>query len=486
MNTLIISNRLYKTSKNSDIELYSWTHDRPSAANYGNVILDLYFGPTTSDGYAQLEGTGQNFYEIGEEIVRCLSAGGIVVALLGPVAVNEKDMWGRGEHQQRTLDLKRAGIATYSGKYRENYETSYDWLDQGFLEDTKLDALYKKRSSNILVLAKWEEAQAYFDRVDEFWTSIQGIATYGSYTKGTFTYRAEENERWDKLSTVCQHDAWILAVSEHTKEPVAVATEYLLQPGLLVLVPPFSIGSIGTATNLYESPIIERVLAEFAKSIREQIQRLESPIIPDWAEKHRAPEAIRIAREIEQCKEKLESLKSGLFKYDEMLYLLCGKGELLQRQVEKLFSTPNQELQVEPTPSGSSLDLFVTDKSGRRLAIEVTGTKGKLKKGDEHWADFFTYLQEHTERNQSGRVERMLFVANTQCETPLEERTRRDDITNPVLTLTEDNHICIIRSCDLYQLWIEVLRGLPLQKVFDSLFDHEGIYDFDTMKKSLK
>jgi hypothetical protein len=87
MNTLIISNRLAKTSVNKDVELHHWTHQRPSAANYRNVVLDLYFGSPDADGYIKLEGTNHNFYEIGAEIVRCLSAGGIVIASLGPVAV---------------------------------------------------------------------------------------------------------------------------------------------------------------------------------------------------------------------------------------------------------------------------------------------------------------------------------------------------------------------------------------------------------------
>lgn len=194
MNTLIISNRLSKTSVNADVELYSWTHDRPSAANYRNVILDLYFGPPDADGYVKLEGTNQNFYEIGPEIVSCLSAGGTVVALLGPVAVNEREM-GSSEYQEYTLRLKREGVATYDDKYKGDYETSYDWLDQGFLEDTKLDALHKKYSSNISVLAKWEEAQKYFGKITEFWSSIQGLDLYKSNVQATLTYRIEENKR---------------------------------------------------------------------------------------------------------------------------------------------------------------------------------------------------------------------------------------------------------------------------------------------------
>jgi len=69
---------------------------------------------------------------------------------------------------------------------------------------------------------------------------------------------------------------------------------------------------------------------------------------------------------------------------------------------------------------------------------------------------------------------------------PLEKRTRKDEITEPVIRTVKDNHLCIIRSCDLYQLWMHTLSGLPLQKVFDSLFNSEGTYDFGKVKKFLK
>lgn len=476
MNTLIISNRLSKTPDNSDVELYSWTYERPSAANYRNVILDLYFGPPNADGYVRLERSDQHFYEIGSEIVRCLGARGIVIALLGPVAVSYRSLRGR-EDQQNTLALKHDSVATYDDKYKREHETSYDWLDQGFLKDTRLDALYKKRSHGIVVLAKWEGVERYFAEAKEFWFPIQGPEIYESATKATLTYRVEENERWGYVGNTCQREAWILAVSRHTEEPVAIATNYLGKPGLLVLAPPFDIGET-YKTGLEQSPKIERLLVEFAESIREQIQRLEKIDVPDWAKIHRAPRAAQIVRQIEQYNTKMESLNTELIPYDDMLYLLCGKGEELDQQVQKLFDAPEHGLQVEPTPKGSSLDLFVTDKLGRSLAIEVTGTKGKLTKGDQHWADFLAYEPDHYEKNQSGRIERMVFVVNTQCELPLEKRTRKDDITPPVINLAKDHHICIIRSCDLYQLWLETQGGMPLQKVFDSLFDCEGIYDF--------
>jgi hypothetical protein len=430
----------------------------------------------------KLKGTSQNFYEIGPEILTCLSAGGIVMALLGPVAVNERNMGGT-DFQEHTLALKKKGVASYDDKYKGDYETSYDWLDQGFLQDTKLDALHKKYSTNISVLSGWTESKQYFREVTRYWMPIQGPELYKSSVQATLTYRIEEPHRWGMSGSVSQHDVWILAVAEHTGEPIAIATNYLHQRGLLVLVPPFDIEPVYTSINAAQSPVTAKLLVDFANSIREKIQGLECPDIPDWAKEHRAPNSVEIASRIEKHEAELDSLRGALARYDEMLYLLSAKGELLEQQVCRVFSVPGEEIRAEPTPKGSLLDLFVTDKSGRSLAIEITGTRGKLTLSDKHWADFLNYLPEHNEKNQNGRVERIVLIVNTQNELPLEKRTRKEDITDPVIRTATDNHICIVRSCDLYQLWMQTLGGLPVQKIFDGLFGCEGIYDFDKIKK---
>lgn len=472
--TLIISNRLQTSSKNH-IDIYPWHHDRPSAENYNYVILDLFFERPAEDGYVHLNQSNQNFFEIGNEIAKCLSAGGIVLALMGPLAVNEKRL-ADSEDQRQTVKLKYQSD-TYSGKYIRDFETSYDWLDQGFLQETRIDALYKKISNGISVLAQWEEAKAYFNKVHTFWSAIQGIDIYRSETEGTLTYRIDEHQRWGCISTGCQKSAYVLARSKHAKEPIAIATNYLHHPGFLVLAPPFNIDSIGTSSFEKDSLETAELLRSFAKSIKEQLGHAEKPITPNWALNHRAPKAVKISSEISELNSKLDNLHTALKPYDEMLLLLFSQSDLLTRQVEKLFNNPDQGLTVKPTPPGDSLDLFVADKEGRTLAIEVTGTKGKLKKGDAHWADFLSYLPEHNEKNEAKRVERIVLVVNTQYETPIEERTTKDDITTPALRLAEDNHICIIRSCDLYQLWLKVLDGMPLQNVFDTLFNQEGLYN---------
>jgi hypothetical protein len=121
--------------------------------------------------------------------------------------------------------------------------------------------------------------------------------------------------------------------------------------------------------------------------------------------------------------------------------------------------------------------LFVQDSSGKTLAIEVTGIKHGLRKGDPYWADFLGYMPEHNAKNEAERIERIVLVVNTECDTELNKRSRSIDITEPVKRTAIDNHICVIRSCDLYQLWLQVLSGRPTQDLFDLLFSCEGIFE---------
>ncbi len=472
MNSLIISDRLFKGTANKDIELFSWNDsNRPSAENYPYVVLDLFFGIPENDGYVHLKSNDEHFYELGKEVLKCLEAGGIVVATLAPIAVNSRKL-NENSDQHSTVRLRRDTIASYAGKYLDAYETSYDWLDVGFLQYTKIDALNKKYSSNIKILAKWKEALDYFKHASNFWTSIEGDTIRDSTSEVTFTYRNEEQERWNSRGVVRQHKAWILAVGEHTHDPIAIATNYFNSSGLLVLVPPFDIARMGTSQNLAQTPERVNLLVDFMASLKEHIHSFEIQDVPEWTKTYRSPKAKKLYDKIQVLSSELDAVKQELKDDDEMLYLLCAKSELLQKQVTKLFTRPNEGIIAEPTSKGSSFDLFVKDKSGRILAIEVTGTKGKLNKSDPHWADFLQYLPEHREKNQRGRIERIVLVVNTQMELPLGKRSSKGDITPPVLDIAKDNHICVVRSCDLYKLW---LHGEPLQKIFDLLFNFEGV-----------
>lgn len=471
MSTLILSDRI-ESPKSSSIRFSSWTSSRPSAGGYDIVILDLYFGPPSKQGYYEIPNDYANFYELGGEVAKSLQGGGVVIALLGPVAVTTRNL--TQTYAKELLKVKQK--YHYESKYIKAYETSYDWLDQSFLKNTEIDEMSLKPTEGITVVSPRSEMQAYAEWVSRYWVSISFISPLGkSKTDGNINYRVAQTSRW-KCSEMQECSAKILALGRHTRLPVAAAIKYMNWDGVLVLLPPLELKSSIEPEYSEEVSRLCHVMESLAKGIKEDFATLEAFEHEEWVFEHRAPQAKSIVSQLDELKQKQNSLTQGLEKYDQMLALLDGTGDALVDSVAALFDKPGEGIRVERTEKGASMDLFVHDSRNRRLVIEVTGIKAALKKGDPHWADFLEYMPEHHERNENERVERIVLVANTECKTKLDQRNRTSDITSPVKNTVTDNHICLIRSCDLYQLWLQTVEGLPIQTVFDMLFDCDGVF----------
>ena len=475
MSTLIISDELPRIPDWMNIDLYRWGVSRPSAEGYDIVMLDLDFGPPSPEGYFKLHKEDTHFYELGIEAARSLQAGGTVVAFLGPLAVTGRDI--EISYAREIVLTKREEVFKYEGKYIGDFETSYEWLDHGFLLATRIDAMFTKASKGITSVYPKHEMDTYLSRwANRYWLTIDGIELVDASTNvGTITHPVAQPERWN-LAGVAQYSAKILAVGKHTKLPVAAAIEYMGWDGLLILLPPF------TLVNKYGEEAEKDIgsllytLEELAKGVKEDIKVSSIAQHDDWVFEHRPTQAKGIISEIEEIEQKEKDLIETLELYDRMLVLLDCTGDPLLDGVINLFDRPEEGLKIEKTEKGAPIDLFVHDSKGRTLVIEVTGIKGNLKKDDPHWADFLGYMPQHNARNEHGRIERIVLVVNTQCKTKLDERNRQNDISPPVKRTAVDNHICIIRSCDLYKLWIDTLNGKRFQEIFDSLFDCEGIW----------
>ena len=134
-------------------------------------------------------------------------------------------------------------------------------------------------------------------------------------------------------------------------------------------------------------------------------------------------------------------------------------------------------LKVERVKRGVPIDLFVYNGLGRRLAVEVTGVSGVFKNDDSHLAHILTYIPEHHSNNLRGMTERIILEVNTRREKPLEKQSGKEDITKHAKDIIVNNHVCVIRSCDLSDLWLKTLGGLSLSEEFDTLFDAEVMYE---------
>ncbi len=124
--TIIISDRLF-VPEQVNMDLCRWESSRPSTEGYNVVILDLYFGEPSAGGYYRLDRQDAQFYELGTEVAKSLKAGGVVIALLGPLTVTDRGL--RTAYTQELYSCKEGKSYNYDGKYDEYVETSYDWLD---------------------------------------------------------------------------------------------------------------------------------------------------------------------------------------------------------------------------------------------------------------------------------------------------------------------------------------------------------------------
>jgi len=477
--TIIISNKLYQLPDYLGIGSHFWGSPRPSIENYETAILDLDFGePVPQVGYVPLSGgytENIHFYELGTEVAKLLKSGGTLIALLGSIAVTPRNL--RQSYASEVISLRKAPRTTELPSYTDSYETSYDWLEQGFLKVTGIDSLFLRPSSGVETTLRGSIEQ-YVRWVKRYWTSIGGIsASSGSKTEGEIRYQIYQAKRWDYQWTVTRAQTIILAKGKQTKLPIAAAIRYMDWDGVLILLPPFELEASEGLGFAEEVSSLCHTLQGLAQEMKDMFIPSRAADHEEWVYEHRAPRAKEIVTEIERLKGRQEGLVNELQPYDEMLALLDGTDAALVDGVAKLFDKESEGVRVERTEKGAPIDLFIHDKAGRSLAVEVTGIRGYLKTDDPHWAHFLAYLPGHYAKNKQSRVERIVLAINTQHKKKLDERDQAGDITQHVRQLIIDNHICVVRTCHLYDSWLETLRGLPVQSVFDKLFNCDGIYE---------
>jgi hypothetical protein len=470
LSTIIISDQLPEKT----VEGYcicQWRDSRPSVEGCDVVVLDLYLGKPTNEGYYPTSKPGAHFYELGDQVARNLRAGGIVIALLGPLAVGGRNL--SATYTGPIIGLKQKH--QYQAKFITQLETSYDWLDQGFLEVTKIDSRFARNSTGIVSVSRRASVKSYIDLVNEYWVSIEGIQIESGF-EGTIPYHVADYSRWS-CYTQLRSRVIVLAKGRHTKLPVAAAIQYMNWDGVLVFLPPFDPLKLGNPLSDSNIMNLCQTLRDLAIDIRQDFGKGKAAQHEEWVWSHRSAKSMDILSQIEQIKEKESKLLLELDPLEQMLWFLDGVGDLLVDAVAAFFNRPNEGIKVERTQKGAALDLFVYDGKGRTLAIEVTGIRGKLSKDDPHWSDFLGYLPEHNARNESSRIERIVLVVNTEAKTKLDDRDSKHDITVHVRKTVSDNEICVVRSCDLYRLWLQTLDGLPVQQVFDMLFSCDGIFE---------
>jgi len=332
----------------------------------------------------------------------------------------------------------------------------------------------------IKVVSTLEVVKNYFSYVKEYHKIIRGILREPSAKNGRIRSTFRENPYYSSCSHT-DDSVEILAVAEVTDDPIAVTIKYRGFPGTLVFLPTYDLPASDSPGREETARFISSRLASLGKyyyeaSRRELGVKLESP---PWLLEYRA----KPAKDADKGLEDLEKAKVAALdkrdKYDRMLTLINGYGEPLQKAIGELFGKGWFGFDVHETEKGHPIDLFVKKPmTGQILAVQVTGVVGKLTQDDKHFGALMGYLPENEAKNADGQVERVVLLVNTYRDTPLVDRTDKNDISVPVQNLVKKNGICIVRSCDLYKfwnLWVESPEKLPADDIFKQLFECEGI-----------
>lgn len=475
MRTLILSHYLAKHSDFvvTDVDVHEWTSASPSPAGYQATVLDMKIADAGHHDHGNYP-----FYGAKEHLERAAKSGAVVICLDDLTYVNPHSTFqGPRRDVQATQHLK--ATFTYPSKHQGMEETSYDWLDQGLLGASRLDTMDARPSKQLQLTTNAQEVRSYFWLVKRFYKVIHGVELDRTGRTGALRYLRQDRPA-DAGCTEVTATVNVLAVNPVTGEPVAAEIKHPDAPGSLVFLPRFEEPSGEQTQTARQSIILAlRRLAEWFYQRNRQEAGVKEEA-PEWAKGHRSGKAKELDARVERLETERKELAAEREKYDEMLVLLYGTGEPLRLAVEKLFGSEWLGFEVDVKGKEESIDQFIRDaKSGRSLAMEVTGVTGKFYKDNDHLADVLDYWPTHIENNADERVERIVLAVNTHRETPIADRNDQDDFTKPVTDIAAKSEFCLVRTCDLYRLWLDHLSGTrTAEDIFNSIFSCAGLYKY--------
>lgn len=479
MRTLILSNYL-KVEFLPSIVCSPWGVPHSSLADFQCVVLDMKLDTDIASATPSVNYQGYSFYKLSDDVIRLLQAGGVVLCLNYYTFVNQASLL-YGSKVLNAIYEKRLTTYSYEHKFQGQEETSYDWLDLGFLQCTRLDQMSVMPGQQFKVISTLDAVKNYFLYVKEYHKLIQGINREPGAQHGRIRSSFRNDPAYNN-NTNTDNEVEVLAVAEVTDDPIAVAIKYRGFPGTLIFLPIYHLPVVSEPGRDETIRFISSRLASLGEyyyevSRRELGLKLESP---PWLLEYRAKPAKDADKELGNIEKAKAASLAKRDRYDRMLTLINGYGVPLEKTLGELFGKEWLGFDVEETEPGHPIDLFVKNPStGQTLAVQATGVVDKFTQRDKHFGALMQYLPEHEDKNADARVERIVFVVNTYRDTPLVNRTDEGDISVPVQNLVKKNGICLIRSCDLYDLWNlwdKSPEKLSADDIFRQLFECEGIW----------
>ncbi|NOH03695.1 MAG: hypothetical protein HND47_17900 [Chloroflexi bacterium] len=241
---------------------------------------------------------------------------------------------------------------------------------------------------------------------------------------------------------------------------IVVGMEFQISKGVFVILPPPSIQKDSYQNIMYD---IEHLARRYFERAQRRIPVIDAP---DWLSGYLVKRAAELGSQIEKLREE----KSV---FDRIAYVLYGSGDELEECVALLLE--HIGLKVDRQPRGANIDLKANNaKLGVRFAIEVTGTKGIIRKDSNKISQVWQHI--HEIQGTEGTKDKIVIVANTECHLPPNQRSQTSFSSN-VVDLLERNEVLLISTLQLYTLWKAIFDGVKnVEDVILHLYEISGLY----------
>jgi hypothetical protein len=178
-------------------------------------------------------------------------------------------------------------------------------------------------------------------------------------------------------------------------------------------------------------------------------------------------------RELEAKRAKMQNEIDHL---SQILPLIYAKDEPLEEAV--IYVLRFLGLYAEHTTRGFTIDVLAQTQDGvRKFGIEVTGTKGTIKKNSNK----LTQVTEFEQKKEDD--EKTVLLANTHNTTPIPQRQDLEDFTQQALDFLEKHPVLVMTGWDLYRMVGDVINGSQTkEKIIDILYITNGRLQYKSIE----
>ena len=238
-----------------------------------------------------------------------------------------------------------------------------------------------------------------------------------------------------------QKDDEILCRVQDTE--IIVGIEHSFGIGKLVVLPPPYYTDI-----LYQQFMLDLMQLSF-HYYEKANRKIYIGDSPEWVGNYLPKRALDVISNI-------ETLQKEKGDFDLISYSLYGTGTELESSVSYILTKFG--MNVIPQSIGANIDLKATwgKKEKKGFVIEVTGTKGTIKKDSKKIAQAWKYISDRKGTEEESY--RIIVIANTQCHLDPNER-KLDSFSRDVADLLGKHEVLLITTKQLYDLWKLVVEG---------------------------